>query len=89
MTTLPRMVCKVFKDNQGAYLLATNEQLSVRTKYFCVKYHFFWQHVYHRDRNPDGWFVIAKCDTEVMNADYLTKGLVREKSEGNRFRTQG
>ena len=71
MLNLPRIVCKLFKDNQGAY------------------HHFFWQHVYHPDHNPDGWLVIGKCDTEVMNADYLTKGLVRENFKGNRFQTQG
>ena len=89
MLNLLRIVCKAFKDNQGAYLLATNKQLSVRTKYFWVKYHFFWQQIYHRDCNPDGWLVIMKCNTEVMNADYLTKGLVREKFKGKRFQTQG
>jgi len=85
----PKMICKVFEDNQAAYLLATNQQLSVRTKYFCVKYHFFWQFVHHEEKNPDGWLEIEKCATELMNADYLTKGLVRVKYEGNRERTQG
>ena len=80
---------KVLEDNQGAYLLATNQQISQRTKYFNVKYHFFWQHVYHKEKNPEGWLHIEKCDTELMNADYLTKGLVRVKFEENRFRTQG
>ena len=80
---------KVLEDNQGAYLLATNQQISQRTKYFNVKYHFFWQHVYHKEKNPEGWLHIEKCDTELMNADYLTKGLVRPKFEANRFRTQG
>ena len=39
--------------------------------------------------NPDGWLVITKCPTDLMNADYLTKGLVREVFEANRIRAQG
>ena len=40
-TNKPKILCCVFEDNQGAYILATNQQLLVRTKDFCVKYHFF------------------------------------------------
>ena len=82
----------MFDDNQGAYLLATNQQLTVQTKYFCIKYHFFWHIVYHPEqRNPtNGWLMVEKCNTELMNADYLTKGLLRVKFEGSRFQqTQG
>ena len=85
----PEMLCEVFEDNQSAFLLATNQQLSVHTKYFCVKYHFFWQYVYHEEKNPDGWIRVVKCGTDVMNADYLTKGLGQIKFEANRFRIQG
>ena len=85
----PEIICEVFEDNQSAYLLATNQQLSVRTKYFCIKYHFFWQFVYHEEKNPEGWLHIGKCSTDLMNADYMTKGLVRVKFETNRKRVQG
>ena len=84
----PTIRCKVFEDNQGAYLLAVNQKLSPRTKYFWVKYHFFWSLVYHKGRNPRGWLIIEKCDTKLMNADYLTKGLTRELLEANRKRVQ-
>jgi hypothetical protein len=58
---------------QGAYLLATNQRITARTKYFCVKWQFFWSHqVYHPTENPDGWIIVEKCDTKVQN-DYLTK----------------
>merc|ERR1711988_2101111 len=60
----PTILCKVFEDNQGAYLLATNQRVSSRTKYFCVKHHFFWSYVYHPERNPEGWLYIIKVDTE-------------------------
>ena len=39
-TESPEIHCSVFEDNQGAYLLATNQRISPRTKYFNVKYHF-------------------------------------------------
>ena len=85
----PEVHCSVFEDNQGAYLLATNQRLSVRTKYFCVKHHFFWSHVFHEERNPEGYLLIFKCDTKLMNADYLTKGLGRLLFDPNRQRLQG
>ena len=85
----PEVHCTVLEDNQGAYLLATNQKLSVQTKYFCVKHHFFWSYVYHEKNNPDGWLVIVKCSTELQNADLLTKGLVRALFEANRLRIQG
>ena len=81
--------CTLYEDNQGAYLLATNQRITSRTKYFNVKYHFFWSYVYHEEKNPQGWLVIIKCPTENMNADYLTKGLVRTLYEPNRLRVQG
>ena len=80
---------KTLEDNQGAYPLATNQQTSQRTKHFNVKYHFFWQHVYHKEKNPEGWSHIEKCNTELMNAGHLTKGLVRAKFEEIQFQTQG
>ena len=83
------MHCTVFEDNQGAYLLATNQRLSPRTKYFNVKYHFFWSYVYNENTNPGGWLLIVKCPTDKMNADYLTKGLGRILFEANRLRVQG
>ena len=85
----PEVHCSVFEDNQGAYLLATNQRLSVGTKYFCVKHHFFWSHVFHEERNPDGYLLIFKCNTKLMNADYLTKGLVRQLFDTNRQCLQG
>ena len=81
--------CTIFEDNQGAYLLATNQRITTRTKYFNVKYHFFWSYVHHPDKNPNGWLVVIKCPTDLMNADYLTKGLVRGIFDPNRLRVQG
>ena len=83
------VTCKLFEDNQGAFLLATNQRLSPRSRYFNSKLHFFWSYVYDPERNPQGWLTIVKCPTEEQNADYLTKGLARFPFEANRKRVQG
>jgi hypothetical protein len=67
---------RVFKDNNGAYLLATNQRITRRTKYYLIKLHFFWNAV----RN-DGEVMVLKVDTLRQGADYLTKGLAREAFE--------
>ena len=85
----PKVLCTALKDNQAAFLLATNQQLLVRSKYFAIKYHLFWEFVYNKETNPAGWLTIEKCATDVMNADYLTKGLVKIKHDANQFRVQG
>ena len=82
-------MCTALEDNQAAFLLATKQQLSVRSKYFAIKYHHFWECVYNKDTNPDGWLKIKKCSTDLMDADYLTKGLAKVKHDANQFRVQG
>jgi hypothetical protein len=74
---------RVFEDNQGAYYLAVNQRLTNRTKYFLVKFHWFWSH------QKNGDFTIYKVGTEEQKADYMTKGLPRESHERNRFSVQG
>jgi hypothetical protein len=73
---------RVFEDNQGCYYLATNQRLTNRTKYFLVKYHWFWSH-YNR-----GEFTVFKVDTGDQLADYLTKGLPRDLFLRNRQAVQ-
>jgi len=63
--------CRVFEDNNGALLLANKQQLTTRTKYFHVKWHFFW------DKVTAGEITIEKIATDLQQADYLTKGLPR------------
>jgi hypothetical protein len=72
---------RVFEDNQGALSLATNHRITNRTKYFLVKWHWFWQHISE--------FVITKVSSEKQRADYFTKGLCRELFENNCFLVQG
>ena len=76
-TTLRASIhCRVFEDNNGALLLATNQRITSRTKYMHVKWHFFWSHV---NENDD--IEIVKISTHLQRADFLTKGLVREVFE--------
>jgi hypothetical protein len=74
---------QVFEDNNGALLLAVNQRITNRTKYFQVKWHFFWQHVH------DGTVAIVKVDTQEQRADFLTKGLNHESFERVRKLVQG
>jgi hypothetical protein len=80
---IPTIKARAFEDNQGAYYLATNKRITNRTKYFLVKYHWFWS---HHERNE---FVVYKIDTQEQLADYFTKGLSRESFERNRMAVQG
>ncbi|KAI2504402.1 hypothetical protein MHU86_10081 [Fragilaria crotonensis] len=75
--------CRVFEDNNGALLLATKQRITNRTKYFLVKWHFFWSHV------SNGDVAVLKIDTKEQWADYLTKGLNRETFEHIRKLVQG
>jgi hypothetical protein len=71
---------RVFEDNNGAYLLATNQRITHRT---LVKWHFFWNAVHN------GEVTVLKVDTLRQGADYLTKGLAREAFERIRKINQG
>ena len=73
----------VFEDNQGAYYLATNQRITNRTKYFLVRWHWFWEHYRAKE------FSVNKCPTEDQLADYFTKSLPRETFERNRNSLQG
>lgn len=74
---------EVFEDNAACLSLATDQRITSRTKYFLVKWHFFWSHV------RSGDIKISKIDTKLQDADYQTKGLPRQPFETNRHRVQG
>jgi hypothetical protein len=84
--------CHAFQDNRAAWQLATEQRITNRTKYFLVKWHWFWSHV-HRNCEDDAdekrFLEINSCSTHVMRADILTKGLLNEKFEANRKLNQG
>jgi hypothetical protein len=74
---------RAFEDNNGAYLLATSQRITNRTKYYLVKWHHFWAHV------KDGTLEICKVSTDLQRADGHTKGLNRETFERIRKLNQG
>jgi hypothetical protein len=82
-TLLATIHCRAFQDNSASYLLATGHRITNRTKYFLVKWHWFWSHVIKKD------VVIEPCSTHVMRADPFTKGLVRDLFEKSRKLNQG
>jgi histone deacetylase 1/2 len=84
--------CRVFQDNRASWQLANLQRLTNRTKYFLVKWHWFWSHVRRGpedDHDPNRFLVIDSCSTHVMRADIMTKGLLGEKFEGCRHMNQG
>ena len=78
----PTIACTLFKDNSGALILATQQRITTRTKYFHVKWHHFWSHV---GLAKDGLIEVKKIDTKDQAADYLTKGLAKDMFENNRM----
>jgi hypothetical protein len=72
---------RVFEDNQSCYYLATNQHITSRTKYFLVKWHWFWDHSHQ--------FTLYKVSSQEQLADYLTKGLPKDLFESIRFTVQG
>ena len=78
------ILSEVFEDNKGCYFLATNHRITNRTKYFQVKYHWFWYYyAVHKA------FAISHIQSELQDADYLTKQIPRDAFERNRKRVQG
>ena len=47
----------MYEDNSSALSLATNHQVTSRTKHYLVKWHFFWSHIKTKT-NPDGTILI-------------------------------
>jgi hypothetical protein len=78
---------QVFEDNQGALFLATNQRITNRTKYFLIKWHWFWANVNSDD--PELKIEIVRVESLNQLADYFTKGLSRELFEHNRRGVQG
>ena len=68
----PVIHAEVFEDNNSAYLLANNQQLSPRSRHLNVKWHLFWEHVKSEK------VVISKIPTQEQRADYLTKSHKRD-----------
>jgi hypothetical protein len=61
---------RAFEGNQGAFLPATAQRITNRTKYYVVKWHHVWGHI------NDGHLEVLPVDTILQLADGHTKGLV-------------
>jgi hypothetical protein len=78
----------IYEDNSSALALATNHQITSRTRHYHVKWHFFWQHVKTKT-NPEGTLEIEKVATDKQRADYATKGLAKPLFQNCRALNQG
>jgi len=81
----PTMHSRIFEDNAAALAIAVNQRLTARTRHFLTKWHHFWSHTYPHGEQLN----IQKIATDLQDADYFTKGLVRDLFERNRLRVQG
>ena len=41
----------IYEDNSTALNLATNQKITSRTKHWCIKWHFFWEHLNDESKN--------------------------------------
>ncbi|KMQ90816.1 retrovirus-related pol polyprotein from transposon tnt 1-94 [Lasius niger] len=64
---------QVMNDNRGAQLLAQNHTFHVRSKHIDVRHHFV------RDVLREGQLEIKCVPSNWMPADFLTKGLIKDK----------
>jgi hypothetical protein len=79
----PKMHCRVFEDNSGALIMATEHKARPRTKHLNVKYHHF------RDQVVSGEISVHAIDTTLQCADLLTKPLNEELTNRHRKFIQG
>lgn len=70
---------QIMNDNRGAQFLATNHMFHARSKHIDLRHHFI------REILHDGKLEIKYLPSEKMPADFLTKGLTKDK----RFRCLG
>ena len=78
-----RVHATAHEDNTSALSLATGQRLTSRTRHYHARWHFFWQAV------QTGRVEVVYCETDLQDADYLTKPLVFDKFIPNRRRVQG
>ena len=83
------MLCKqhqsvVYEDNTGALEITNQDsQYRPRTKHISIKWHRFRDHVH------SGEMTVAKIDTSVQWADFLTKPLAKPAFERLRHLVMG
>ena len=85
--TTTTIKAKVFEDNNSALQLAVQQCITNRTRHYLVKWHHFWSCVKPREGLPE--IEVVRVDTEFQDADFFTKGLVKEPFLANRRRVMG
>ena len=83
--TLLQFATTFYEDNATALNLAVKQHITSRTKHWCIKSHFFWDHVNDKSKR----IAVVKVDTAQQRANYLTKGLTWELFENCRVLNQG
>jgi hypothetical protein len=79
----PKVHCRVFEDNSGALIMATEHKARPRTKHLNVKYHHFRDHVVR------GEISVHAIGTTLQCADLLTKPLNEVDTKRHRKFIQG
>ena len=79
----PQILCRLFEDNNGALLLATDQKYRPRTKHIALKYHHFRSFV------NEGKVNILPIDTKEQLADQFTKALDIQTFERLRCKLMG
>ena len=73
----------VHEDNTSALRLATEQQITARTRHYHVRWHFFWKEI------RDGNIEVVYVETTNQQADFLTKILSFERFADNRKKVLG
>ena len=66
----PKVMCKIFRDNESCIAMAKIQKFSPRTRHISLKYHHFRRLV------EKGIIEIHSIDTAEQTADIFTKPLV-------------
>ena len=81
MKAAPSRPMIINEDNQSAIALTKNPQFHGRTKHVDIKFHYIREQVEQQN------IKLVFCPSDNMMADFLTKGLTREKFCKNREMT--
>ena len=73
----------IYEDNTSALTLATDQQITARTRHYHVRWHHFW------DSIREGVATVEYVTTDEQDSDYLTKSNTITVFLQNRLRVQG
>ena len=89
LPTTSSISARVFEDNNSALQLAVNQRITNRTRHYQVKWHHFWSSVKPTQGDGPPEILVLRVDTDLQDADFLTKGLTKDVFEANRKRVMG